>query len=151
MNIKKMLAGLLLAVVLTFPPAASAKDFTINVKVDLKDLHQDVQTVRIKCAIERDNQQILALGTEDNNVSSGGSLFKTVAVKVNVDPYNPADVSGYTCILQLSRDGTNFLFPGLPPDSNPAPPYNTCNSAENEWLCVKESTLYTLGFNGSIP
>lgn len=151
MKLIQMIAGHLLVLVLVFPHAVSAKEFKINVKVDLKELHEEVQTVRILCNIQGANQATLALGNTDvNNISSGGSLYDTIQVIVNVDPYNPAEVSGYQCVLKLSRDGTSFLVPALTEINQTSPYYGPCDSAEEAWRCV-EGGGYTLGFSGLIP
>lgn len=152
MKLIQMIAGNLLVLVLVFPYAVFAKEFKINVKVDIKDLHEEVQTVRILCNIQGANQATLALGNTDvNNIPSGGSLYDVIQVIVNVDPYNPAEVSGYTCALKLSRNGTNFLFPAVNTASQGSPYYGQCDSAEEVWRCLKGGPAYTLGFSGLIP
>jgi len=150
MKLKKMMAGYLLVLALVFPYAVFAEDFTFNVGVDLKDLHEDVSKVRVYCTAQRLNQQgnFTGMGQagEDLTVPANGTINTTVQLKFNAFlGKNSADVDAYNCTL-LFYTASNDI--GTPVAATSP----TCSSPSNEWKCTKPGTPFSGNkFTGPIP
>jgi hypothetical protein len=142
MDLKKMLTGHLLVLALTFPHAALAEDFTINVPVELSNIHPEVKQMRILCEIE-------GIVTVDpftliNVPADGGAINSTVQVKFNsrdkIEPYRDPVKKSYACHLEAAKAGGDFQW-FLASNSS------QCNAA-NEWRCARPDTPSTIDING---
>jgi hypothetical protein len=148
-KLKKMIAGHLLVLGLFLPQVVSAEDFTFNVGVDLKNLHEDVSLVRVYCTAQRRNQQgFLGLGQagEDLTVPANGTINTTVQIKFNANSgVNPADVDNYNCTLLFYTASNDIGTPVVA--TSP-----TCSNSVNAWKCVKPGTPFSgKSFTGPIP
>jgi hypothetical protein len=134
MKLKKIIAGFLLVLALTFPHAISAADFNLNMKTVLTNLHSDVKAVKIDCAATKREGGLIGKGSTTENVSANGEINKAIPVKFNASSdRNPADAKIFSCSLSLIKKNGSTSTP-LSPNSP------DCISANNGWRCGKQGT-----------
>ncbi len=116
MNIKQVFAGVFL--VLALPQAVHAEEFTFAGSIVLSNMHPDVTTARILCAVKKEANSDASVdinigsGTQDFDVPSNGELNKSFKISFNVNPgENPVDANRFKCVLRVSKDNTNFDVP----------------------------------------
>jgi hypothetical protein len=150
MKLKKMLAGHLLMLVLVFPHAVSAEDFTFNVGVNLSNLHEDVAKVLVACSplrpLPTGGDLVLGQGSKELIVPANGIINTTVQLKFNANPgKNPGDAESYTCLMWFFNNSGAFGPPLSATSSE-------CSNSENKWKCAKlAATFVGNSFTGPIP
>jgi hypothetical protein len=144
MELKKIIAGHLLVLVLVFPHAVSAEDFTFNMQVNVSNLHSDIDQMRVHCEVEGivlDKEFILI-----NVPANGGANNSTVQIKANaankndLNPRPDPIQRAFACALQVSKPGAGFKE-FLPSDGR------GCGGAE-EWRCARQGTPFAARLDG---
>lgn len=152
MKLKKILAGHLLALALVFPYTVFAEDFTLNVKVNLGNMHPDVTHINVFCKVANGYDNVATnsnlIGSKKSNnfkLSADGAINTTVQVKFNADPgKNPPDATNYRCLLNL------IIITGT--EINPIPSVNNlCNNPDNDWRCPLAGKPFKEILDGTIP
>jgi len=148
MNMKKIIAGHLLALVLFSTNVVSAADFNLNLKAGLSNLHPDVTNVKVKCSVSKPARagRVLTIGegSKTEKVPANGAIIKNILVQFNALPgKNPADASKFECrLIFLSRKRPD----AEPLDANK----KACGQAVNEFVCAKQGTAFNKVISGTI-
>jgi hypothetical protein len=153
MKLKKMLTGHLLVLALAFPNAVLAKEFTFAGNIVLSEMHPDVTTARILCAVKKEANSDASVdinigsGTQDFDVPASGELNGKFKITFDVNPgEDPVDVNRFKCTLRVSKDKTNFAVPISLQSS-------ICDNPDQEIIfrCKKEGATSRTSTVGPIP
>ena len=151
MKLKEMFACHLLTLALVFPNMVFAEDFTFNVRVELSNLHPDVEGANVLCKVliaaegAPVGENVVGLKRSENlMVSAGGAINQTVRIKFNAySGKNPADATKYLCLLDLVHKNGTEIAPT--PSGN-----NFCTTEDGEWRCALAGKPFLSVASGSI-
>lgn len=119
----------------------STAQFTFNVPVQLRAIHQDNNAFSVHCSVgRRGTSDWFGSGRQMGSLDAGGSFTGSVTVKLNVNPgRDPAEAQVYRCGLYLIGRA----------ESAPCPPDTTRCAAVG--LQAKPGTPFRHVVEGSIP
>jgi hypothetical protein len=154
MNIKKMLAGLLLVLALIVPHVVSAADFNLGMKTVLSNLHPDVAAIKVDCAVVKSSGGStggrggfvsgVGEGSTTEKVPASGEINKTILVKFNANPgANPAVATNFNCnLILIDKNGVA---------ASPTPATAAlCNNTANDWKCGKQGAALNNRIDGTL-
>jgi hypothetical protein len=153
-NIKKIIAGLLLVLALIVPHAVSAADFNLGMKTVLSNLHPDVAAIKVNCAVIQSSggstggrggfASGVGEGSTTEKVPASGEINKTILVKFNANlGANPARATNFNCNLVLiDKNGVA---------ASPTPATDAlCENTVNDWKCGKKGVALNNRIDGTL-
>ena len=105
----------LLAWLLVTPDRASANGITVIVPVDVTNLHEDVEKIRLMLTLKQGTQRIGSWLTQETTVVDG-SVQEDVEISINADPnslvdgQNIFDADSFEILMSVKLSGIEAIY-----------------------------------------